>query len=322
MTQSQRRGFTLIELIVSLAITAVIAYFVFSFATSIARLWRSTEGSVSTELDVQIALDRIAMDLESALFFEKGDAMFAVSAIAHSNADAAKGEVDRKLSGRWDPPNLQGAGRLPSEHFFPESHQYGWAGSWLRFFSAVPSVNAVGYQIIREEPFSGFGRHYYTLFRTVVRHDLTIANRLNIQDPRYSEGSANLSDTSVDPACIARPWLQSVFLEDVVDFGVRLYVYDRQLGASDDSPAGLRLIYPSTDNETLSAQERSHFASTFDSTNRDIQYPDVVEVFIRVLDDVGSELLRESEDVRVDAAYSEIVEKHGRLYSRMVEVAR
>lgn len=319
-TFRERRAFTLMELIVAMAITSVIALFVFSFATNLARLWRSNESGVGTELDAQIALDRIAMDLESAILQERGVPMFAVSAISQNGNDA----YDYDLSGRWEDVTITGAGRPSTLHFDPDTHHYGWAGSWLRFFSAAPSMNAVGYQIIRRSAFSDSEIPLYLLHRAVVRHDKTLEAGYDITLLEDGDGNAvGYGETSSNQNWageITHPILTSVLVEDVVDFGVRLYVFDDSFVGDDHSPEGLKMIYPVVAGDgTIDTNETEHIAQSWEGSVSD-RYPDVVEIFIRVLDDVGSDELFRAEEVEAGRDYSEIIEEHSRVYRRMVRL--
>lgn len=307
-----KAGFTLVELIVSLAITSVIAVFVFSFASSLAKLWRTTEGGVSTELDAQIALDTIVKDFESAIFEERGVPMLAVSAISETGNDV----YAITFSGRWEEPSNEGTGRPGTMHFDPANHRYGYAGVWLRFFTAAPSVNAVGYQIIRRPPFANSDEPRYLLHRAVVRHDNTLEAGFDITSANY-----NASPTSdVSAGVVESPWLTSSLLEDVVDFGVRFYVFDENFSGNDDAPAGLRLIFPSANNEDLDANEKEHIASTHSHDSLSASYPDVIEVFMRVLDDAGADALMYSEEIEAGESYESIVSRHGRVYRRMIRM--
>lgn len=318
MNKHSDKGFTLIELIVSLAITSVIAVFVFGFATSLAKVWRSNESGVGTELDAQVALDQIAMDLESVIFAEKGVPMFAATGISYSN---------RKDSNRWVDPSSTTGGRDETLDFKPQEtlnegdddektidvHHYGWAGTWLRFFTASPSFNAVSYQLIRRPAFNNSSEPRYLLHRSLIRQDNTLAGNFDITATNYKDGNtAN---------ALQRPRLDGVILEDVVDFGVRLYVFDRTAHSSEDAPKGLWLIYPADAASNVDVNDTVHLGKTSIGNTFSERYPDVVEVFIRVLDDVGSRLLYELEEgLGGELDYDGIVKKHGRLYSRMIRI--
>ncbi|MDQ8187564.1 prepilin-type N-terminal cleavage/methylation domain-containing protein [Pelagicoccus sp. SDUM812002] len=316
-TYRVKAAFTLIELIVSLAITAVIAFFVFSFATNLAELWRKTEGGVDTELDAQIALDRIAMDLESAIFQERKDeesnelTMFAVSAIS-------KDDLQPQETSRWNRWLGVAKSERPDEfHFDPANHRYGWGGAWVRFFSAAPSFNAISYHIARRRVFDdSLAPARYLLHRAVVAQNETLLGGLDIVEGKYAQGEAPNRTFDV----LAQPWLESVILEDVVDFGIRLYVFEKDFNGTDDSPRGLRLIFPADGFGKIDDDDDEHLASSFATGDYSERYPDVIEIFLRVLDDPGADLLVLLEEGEGLLDYEEIIDKHSRLYRRMIRM--
>lgn len=300
-TIRDRSAFTLIELVVSMAITSIIAVFVFGFATSLAKLWRTSEAGVGTELDTQIALDIIARDFESAVFLDKGVPMLAATAID---------DVD--FSGRWVDQSIR-----PIElDFDPASHYYGYAGMWLRFFTSAPTLNAVGYQVIRRPAFSDSNIPHYLLHRSVVRHDNTFDAGFDITSEKYSATATS----AVAAGAIESPWVSSVLLEDVVDFGVRFYVFEAGFDGKELSPEGLKLIFPVNNGVTFDSDKRIYRAPIIADVDASLPYPDVVEVYIRVLDDIGADLLYRSEEIEHGFSYEEIVAKYGRLYRRMIRL--
>ena len=128
------------------------------------------------------------------------------------------------------------------------------AGVWLRFFTTKPDTNAsaddlsapvaVGYQLIRQHvTSSAASEQRYLLFRSEVRRTRTSGGApgtfeagYNL-DPAASPATPYLSPnaTAGDPGNLLRAPLGSVLADNVIDFGVRLYV--REAG-------GLRLIFP------------------------------------------------------------------------------
>lgn len=312
-------AFTLIELVVSLAITAVIAAFLFSFSSSLADIWRRSQSDVDTDLDVNFVLDQMARDLESAIMLEGNDPMFALAVIAKGGETLETGEVDAGPSAYLD--QWKGVSARPATlHFDPQNHHYGWAGVWLRFFSSQPSVNAVSYQIVRRPAFSGAKVSPYLLNRAVVRHDHTFAAGYDITDSAYHDGSVNSELVSAN---IARPNLKLAILSNVVDFGVRLYAFDAsETEQTAFTPVGLRMLFPGVlgtgANQTLDLSMRSYVTSTWSGVT---PYPDVVEIFLRVLSQRGADLLYRLEtDGEGEMSYEEIIEDHSKVYRRMVRI--
>ncbi|MDQ8204570.1 prepilin-type N-terminal cleavage/methylation domain-containing protein [Pelagicoccus sp. SDUM812003] len=313
MTNFSRNGFTLIELIVAMAISVVIAAFVFSFGSSLAGIWKNASGQIDAELDANLALDQIARDLESAIMLEKasGDVMFAVDMLSKEDISAIP--LNDRL---W---KIGSASRPETLDVHLSNHNYGWAGAWLRFFSCQPSVNAVSYRIIRRPGFTDSSTDRYVLNRSVVRQDHTLAAGWDITKGDYVDGS--ISRTSYDLAPnIKFPTIDNAFLENVVDFGVRLYVYEA--GArTEDAPFGMRLVFPADENSRLSDADRTHRGRARRNVTSENRYPDVVEVFVRVLTQNGADLLRELENGAGQSDYEAIVSSHSRVYRRTVSVA-
>lgn len=317
--RGRRAGFTLIEMIVSLAITVVIAAFLFSFSSSLSSVWRTSEKDVDTELDVNIALDQIQKDLESAILEERGETMFAVSAVASAGATLVGGEIDVEHSGRWEPVTNTEMGRPVSSHFDPMSHRYGWAGVWLRFFSAQPSVNAIAYQLIRRPAYTDSEIPRYLLHRSVVRQDYTLKAGFDITTGDYE---ANANSSYLNAPQVRHPQVRHAILANVVDFGVRLYVFDEGADGTDFTPDGLTLIFPEVSGSDLDLQTRIHYGKTHEGTELSERYPDVVEVYLRVLSQRGADLLYRSEELEAGDDFETIVERHSRVYRRMIRIQK
>lgn len=315
-----RQGFTLFEMLAAVAVAMVISVFVFSFSTSLLGIMRASDSKIGTEIDAHVALDIIARDLESAVFRE-GTVMFAVDALVENMAPE---EPPVEGGGSEEPSSEdETAGEVPAEDFPPTARI---VRSHLRFFTASPAFNAVSYQIIRRVGFDGSERPRYILFRSVVRKDYTETAGRDIVGVPYETGDSDIGHA----AEVTVPNLHSFFLDNVVDFGIRLYIYDSSQQSSPDSPQGLRLIYPSIDDETIDLAEVTHHASTGRKAtasggsgsidNFALRYPDVVEVYLRVLDRAGAEALVAVEVDGAEGSYADIVKNHGRFYSRTVRV--
>jgi len=146
-----------------------------------------------------------------------------------------------------------------------------------------------------------------------------VATQLNTLDggSDIALGQYSISGTADG---LKSPRVDSVLLEDVIDFGVRLYVFDAGFTASQDAPEGVRLIFPADSSSNLSNSDTEHIASTFVGTDFTKRYPDLVEIYLRVLDDAGSRLLLHAEEVGGGIGYAEIVEKHSKVYRRLVRI--
>lgn len=302
---SKQNGFTLVELVVALAITAVIGYFFISIGRDFAIAWDNVGNSVARETEARSALDTISRDFESAFFREGLDVMFAIDVLDdNSNASA-----------EWE----TGPAERPSgDGFDTTNHEYGWAGCWIRLFCASPSLNAVGYQIIRSTIKDTVGLPRYMLYRNVVSVEDTFDNSIG---SGFDLTSA-VYTTSGDVITPERPNILAV---NVVDFGARLYVYEDPATdpSLDDAPDGLRLIFPADSSSRLETTIPSglwHEGNTFVGTTYENRYPDVVEIFIRILDEKGATELSAMEEGGLNDRWEEIVTENSKLYRRFIAV--
>jgi len=314
MKLAARQAFTVIELVVAIAVTAVMALFAFQFTRSMVEVWTLSERNLVVETDVQAALDTIAQDLQEAYFAEGQGVMFAVEAL--SNGDNSGDE--------WD--HATEVARPTEGAYDPASHRYGWAGMWLRFFTAEPTLNAVGYQIVRRpltwEEDQG---PVYQLFRSVVRGDLVAEAGYDLTDEAYVDKSQTL--TEGHPVTVTVPPKNNHIVEHVIDFGIRLYVRDADdPSPPEHAPTGMRLIFPA-EAGVVSDQNNLHWSvtgrkqGTGDDANWGNRFPEAAEIFLRVLDPDGAEALRRLEEEGGDPAQWEaIAAEHGRLYRRFVDL--
>jgi prepilin-type N-terminal cleavage/methylation domain-containing protein len=319
-----RKGFTLIELMAALGVTAVIGYFFISIGRDFVIAWDHVGDSVARETEARGALDTIARDFESAFFREGDDVMFSVDVL------------DDDSGAKWEGSS---AGRPSGDGTDPSEHQYGWAGAWVRMFTAAPSFNAVGYRIIRSTIKDGVGDPRYMLYRNVATSENTIEeaeNGLLADDPEdgidpvvYDFDSDMYLDNAGEYIMAANrnetgANRNNILAVGVVDFGVRLYIYDTSEDdpSGDDAPDGLRLIYPADSSSALasSVEGLTQGGKSFNSTNFDERYPDVVEVFLRVLNQDGADELLEMEEAGDNTLWEETVEKKSRLYRRYITV--
>lgn len=305
--KTTRAGFTLIELIAALGITALIGYFFISIGRDFVIAWGHVGDSVSRETEGRAAMDTIARDFEAAFFREGTDVMFAVDVLEDSTNAGTKWE-----SGAAERPSGTG--------FDPANHEYGWAGCWVRLFTAAPSLNAVGYQIIRSTIKDGVGTPRYMLYRNVELHKNVVSNAETGAD--YDLANAVYATSGY----VTLPDRRNILAVNVIDFGARLYVYDSS-GTGDpsgvDAPDGLRLIFPANASSLLesSVSGLSHEGKSFkEAAPYSQRYPDVVEIFIRVLSEGGADELSDMEEAGDNSRWQEVVDNNSRLYRRYITI--
>lgn len=284
-----RRGFTVIEVLVAAAITAVLAGFIVAIASNVSGFWTRTSGKLTTDAQARVVLDQLTLDLSSAVFRDDGNTWMAVSVLNGATGGAtglwqaagANGKpsgtgvnssLDLNASRTTLDVSLRGA--------FLET-RHGTAGEWLRFFTTKRGSNtanntatfsapvAVGYQIIRR--LSGASTTStgtaYMLHRSEVRPVATAAGRPGVIESGYDlnpastpitnynrsnfNGVRNDGTVTGDPRSIQIPGARTNFDSVIADNVIDFGVrcYVRDATKSD----GLRLVFPANDlNGTVS----------------------------------------------------------------------
>jgi prepilin-type N-terminal cleavage/methylation domain-containing protein len=269
------RAFTLLELLVAVAITAVLVGFIVIVVANVSAFWTRSSGRLSAEAQARYILDQLTLDLQSAHYRDDGKIHLAADVLtdtsnsgvwASSPGNTAKPASAAGTALSYDAPDLAQA-------------TFGQAGVWLRFFTTKRGGNtdgqtlsapiAVGWQIIRRAatntPNSRDLRYF--LHRGEVSPTQTLQSGFDLAAPAYAGSGSPLRVPSLD----------AIVGDNVIDFGVRFYAHD-QTGA-------LARIFPRTN-------ELSHRASNRPGRGEPVtQFPAVVDVFVRILTDEGARLI-------------------------------
>ncbi len=342
-------GFTLLELLVAASITVILAGLVLAAVSAALAHWNRTAGRLGAAAQARVALDQLTQDLQGILPGSEEDVGLAVTVLP-----------DTKLSGRWQAAAVSSHAKPANTHRRTldlaaarlEDARFGVAGVWLRFFTTKPDTAAsgadlsapvaVGYQIVRQNPTSNAGAEpRYLFFRSEVRRTRsgggssgTFEAGYNL-DPRASPATPYMAGnaTAGDPGNLIRPPLSSALADNVIDFGVRLYVRE---GAS------LRLVFPARP-ASLGAEpaggelstaappspETEHLACGVAPTPEDYYrhaFPEVAEIMVRVLTEEGARVIGAYEAGRleppsgVSAAdyWWALAEQHSEVFTRRI----
>ena len=324
-TKSRVSAFTIIELLVATAVTALLMSLIVTIIASVMKGWNDSSGKLTSSGQARLAMDQLATDLQGAILRSDGNVWFAVSVLPNT-----------ANSGDWQTPtnpkptgtrtlDLTAANNIPSSTDAGKLDyaRYGEAGAWLRFFTTKSATStdaslpvAVGYQIVRKAITPGANApKRYMLFRGLVAPATTFTAGYNL-DP----ASGGYIATSGNE--IIKPSLDNVVLENAVDFGVRLYV--KESGT-------LRLIFPAVAKAqnaaptagTLSASNTSHLSRSGTAVASDFyanSFPDVVDIMVRVLTDEGAKQLDLYENGSITGNWWDIVEANSTVYTRRIEI--
>jgi len=336
LSMSKLRGFTVLELIVAVSVTAVLS----GMLLLISRQVLETQSVSSAELErnqiAHFVLDQIQEDLQCALYRNDGNVWMAMSLLNESGNSGswiepkkAKSPLNslRIIESDWPSDALQDAeidslGQGP----FAKS-RFGLAGTWLRFFTQSPELDpqakgdgaarAVSYQIIRYGiTGSSNSRKRYHLFRSDVSAKNTFEAGYNLHPENDSWYGSDASNISVDPNFLGTPRVPSTLINpvieeggdylptsfslatNIIDFGIRAY----HLEKNSFGTGNLVQIFPPIDQDSpgnLLAEEflaTSHIPYQVITDPTFYLFPDVVDVMVRVLSEEGARILESFEN--------------------------
>lgn len=322
-----RRGFTVIELLVAAAITAILAGFIAVIVRNVSVVWTRAGNRLGTDAQARIVLDQLQLDLQGAIFRDDGNVWMAADLLNNSNGGATglwqvAARNPKPSSGlSLDVPATR-AELIPTERGKLENARFGTAGVWLRFFTTSRGANtaaspatisapvAVGYQIIRRFTATNPANQNtaYLLHRAEVR-PTSVSGRPGVLESGYditaaayttSTASNNSGANTGDPRSVQVPGnmrnLDSVIADNVIDFGIRCYVRDETVAG------GLRLIFPvntsgalANSPQPLRAQLPATTPTTAPNYNARFLCPDVIDVMVRILTDEGAAMIANME---------------------------
>lgn len=212
------RAFTLLELLVAVAITLLLAGLLLTATTNLLQGWRRSQGDAATAMAANLVLDQIERDLQAAVFRPNGNVWL----------DGRMLDSGQLASHGWDltadgvlKPDAESVRLLPEPRDGAPSRisdaRFGRSGLWLRFVtsdrdgSAGTTPAAVGYQIVRRNVGStALPSYRYGLFRT----RMSAADTFN-----FALGQGMTDDT---PAALIRPSLSDLIASNAIDFGLWL----------------------------------------------------------------------------------------------------
>ncbi|HWA86228.1 MAG TPA: prepilin-type N-terminal cleavage/methylation domain-containing protein [Opitutus sp.] len=295
--KAKARGFTLVELLVAVVITLVLAGIVLSVTVSTLNGWRRTQDSFTTGSQATLVLDYLERDLHSAVFKPDGQSWLAIDLDYPVTTHGW-------LSSGVSKPDVLDCLPLDGSRPMLGDARFGRTGAWLRLVtndapttsdSTLPVV--VSYQVVRRAlnnatPVDAANVRY-SLFRTVVDGAATFSGGYHV---RNYDNQLALPDSA------------DLLATNVVDFGVWLYARD--------ASGRLALIYPTQTGDV------SH------SANSTAAVPVAADVFVRILTDEGASMISAIErgimpapaEVNSDDWWWRIASAHSNTFIRRVEI--
>jgi prepilin-type N-terminal cleavage/methylation domain-containing protein len=318
------RGFTLLELLVAVAITLILAGMMLAVTTGTLNLWRRTQDNFTTAAQAKLALDLIERDLHAGFCRcdNLGGTWLAADVV---NTPATLANHGWLAAALMKPASSESQRLVPDSTNITDA-RFGLSGVWLRFITTnVESGGslpvAVSYQIARRPVTGGVlsvnrAEVRYTLFRSAVAADSTFASGNSVVAGAYGSTSQSPSATRT-AATLTNPATVDALATNVVDFGVWLYVRD-----GNDT---LRRIYPSDRTDLV------HAATDATAAGDPNRYPEVADVMLRILTGEGARLLEAMEKnsanlVRPPTYATDaewwwaVVEANSRVFTRRLEL--
>jgi prepilin-type N-terminal cleavage/methylation domain-containing protein len=239
ISEKNAKGFTVIELIVAVAVTAVLSGMLLLISTEVLETQEQSSEELERQQIAHFVLDQIQEDLQCALFRNDGNIWMAISFLKKEDNsgewissinDKPYQESFRIVESEWTGDSL---GKDNSDNLgqgpFEES-RFGIAGAWLRFFTQSPELDrdaknngaarAISYQIVRyglsSSPDSS---KRYHLFRSDVSAKNTFLAGYNL-DPELDEAGKgygkNASTRSLDDKDPNTPRIPSLIVNPII----------------------------------------------------------------------------------------------------------
>ena len=300
------RGFTLLELLVAIALTVLISATAARVIASAFTQWNRTQGLLTTNGKAREVLDRLEQDLQGALYRADGQAWLMATVQAEASASGVWVNGTKPMTASLN----HAAERLVDSRF-------GVAGTWLRFFTTAQAAQlatpapgapvAVSYQIVRRAPTPSSLVCQYLLYRAEVPPAASFESGYDLASGAYTTGS----DATGAAGNVTQPVLGHLLATNVIDFGVRFYGY-----LPDGSSGGrvLQSIFP------RQAAELEYSAQSSATVDPGHSFPVVVDVFLRVLTEEGARQITGLESGRVTGDWWGIAEANSLVFLRRIEL--
>lgn len=336
--RNRKSGFTIIELLVASAVTAILAGLMLTITMNVTNAWTRSSGTLSANSQAQMVLDTLAQDLQGAVHRNDGNVWLAVNITdgprmtpqrVYNELEVRNWVLTGPRSQQLKPTFSQNTRSFDLEDREFSNLRFGFSGAWLRFFT-IPSdsanpqtqaaVSAVSYQIVRRNvtgstPGPGNESEIrYMLYRSMVAPQNTFAAgydfypfRATRNDYYIPPASPLYDERYPPPGTVIRPDNTRIMANNVIDFGVRLYARQNN---------NLRLVFPANSAGFPSNDHRAYYAGH----NASSPFPEVAEVFVRILTDEGAKQIQNLEAGLMQGDWWQIAEANSRVFTRKINL--
>ena len=350
-----KRGFTVLELLVAVSVTALLAGMLLNITSQVIKTQTQASGNLETNQAAQFILDRIQEDLQCAIYRNDGNIWMAADILNSTensgNWNDSKYKVPKpekeslriKLD-HW-PSEALNAQQIANKQGQLTDTRFGIAGTWLRFFTEAPELDpnaensggarAISYQILRHGLTSSeTSTPRYQLFRSDVSDINTLNSGYNL-DAENGPYSNTSDDGPRESGNVKNPIFKNNGKEstdfslasNVVDFGIRAYL----IRSGGQGTGYLQQIFPDINATTEDFQFRATSNPNYheDQQKRYLHaFPDVIDIMVRVLTAEGSSalaayeqgLIPPSEEMNENEYWWFLVEQNSEVYTRRVKI--
>jgi type II secretory pathway pseudopilin PulG len=354
--RSRPRGFTVIELLVAVGVTALLVTLMVSITLNVLNAWNRSSGRLSTNGTARTVLDQLSQDLSGAVLRRDGNVWLAATIQRDPPGD---GDADTPLADWGDSDKPSGTVAddslaIGTAALAPPINElrFGKTGVWLRFITTPPAANggpleqvsaprAVAYQIIRRDLGTAANPQFsYQLFRSEVRPYSEVAaeqarSTFGIGYNLYTTApqgynAPNNPGADQRAATIRNPRPEQLIGNDVIDFGLRLFERNAAGALVEVFPVNRRDSVAPPPPNSVSGGSLAYAATTdtaavqsgfgpVSATTRG--FPAAAEILVRVLTPEGARLIQAFEEGTLTGqTWWEIADKHSQVFTRYVEI--
>ena len=279
LSDSRRRAFTLIEIMVASVIMIVLSGLVIQITSEVLKVWNLSSGKLAANAEARIAMDLLTQDLETAVFRNNEQQWLRIESPTNVGSPVAGETVVLHLfSPAMDRPETKPDGTV-----------------------ANGDICAIAYRLAYGPSYAGSNApKTFALYRAIADSGTTFNT---LMGPGTSDPQLVLTDGFWDSANVADP--DNFLAGNIVDFKVFVYGADS---------AGNEVVINDPDaNGTI--DNNYIFGGTGD-TGEDATY---VEITLTIVSDEGLELLELPSLAGTGySSITDIVREHGEVFTRRV----
>lgn len=346
--KESRSAFTIVELLVATAVTAVLAGLLLMMTSGVLNAWNKTSGTLSVNNQAKLIFDMLGEDLQGAIFRQNGENIWLAVDILPEGHPQLSQERGWTVSGSFS-ARIKPGGTISNDRESSRlgDSRYGLSGSWLRFFTTGSGTRpvAVSYQLARRHvtgdpsDTSNPAEVRYMLYRSIIAPGNVIQRGYDL-NPSPPVPAPDSNDPPVGYWQAGNPLINpprgQIIATNVIDFGVRLYVRD--------DVGQLMLYFPSA-NYTAPTEMRNQSGNnhrgyladggpkrviangpSFQSGTTFGPFPDTVDIFVRILTGEGARLIQNLEAGRIpdegnfDKTWWQIAEANSHVFTQRIHI--